>query len=155
MKYSGVFLGLGSNLGNRIGHLSAAIQMLQENDNVNVVQVSRVIETEPMGDIAEGLFLNQVIEIETEYEPSDLLQCCLDIEQSQGRVRDKKWDSRTLDIDILFFGTLVLKGDGLNIPHPELAKRSFVLLPMNEIAPEFTHPVSKKLIRQLRSLLSA
>jgi 2-amino-4-hydroxy-6-hydroxymethyldihydropteridine diphosphokinase len=154
MKYSGVFLGLGSNIGNRSEYLDAAITMLQEDKNINVLQLSSVIETEPIGDIAVGLFLNQVIEIETEYDPRELLECCIDIEQVQGRVRDKKWDSRTLDIDILFYGNHVLEESGLNIPHPEIPNRMFVLAPMVEIAPEFKHPVGKKSMRQLCSLLS-
>ena len=154
MKYSDVFLGLGSNLGQRREHLRVAIQMLQENKNVTVVQESKVIETEPIGGIAKGLFLNQVIEIETDFEPLELLQHCLCIEQSQGRVRGQKWDSRTLDIDILFFGALVIAEGDLRIPHPELEKRSFVLVPMKELAPEFTHPVSKKSIEHLSILLS-
>ena len=154
MKFSGVFLGLGSNLGNRSKYLNDAIQMLQENENINILQLSKVIETEPIGDIAVGLFLNQVIEIETELGPRDLLQCCVQIEQLHGRVRDKKWDSRTLDIDILFFGNLVLEEGGLIIPHPEISKRLFVLSPLVDIASEFTHPISQKSMRQLYSLLS-
>ena len=140
MKYTNVYLGLGSNLGNRNEHLRVAIEMLDADENVNVIQASTIIETEPVGAIAKGLFLNQVVEIETEYEPTELLNRCLVIEQSQGRIREKKWDSRTLDIDILFFGNLVLHHDSLQIPHPEIEHRAFVLQPMVEIAPDFKHP---------------
>lgn len=140
MKYTNVFLGLGSNLGIRNDYLRVATEMLQADEKVNVIQASTIIETEPVGVIAKGLFLNQVVEIETEYEPVELLNRCLEIENSQGRIRERKWDSRTLDIDILFFGKLVLHTESLQIPHPEIQQRAFVLQPMVEIAPDFKHP---------------
>jgi len=149
MKYSDVFLGLGSNIGNRSEYLNTAIKMLQEDKKVRVVQESSVIETLPMGEIAEGLFLNQVIEIETEYEPMELLHRCLVIEQSQGRSRERKWESRTLDIDILFFGEQNIKTDRLTVPHSEACNRHFVLIPLAEIAPEYIHPTLKQSIQTM------
>jgi 2-amino-4-hydroxy-6-hydroxymethyldihydropteridine diphosphokinase len=147
MKYSDVFLGLGSNIGNRDVYLRTAIEMLQEDEKVCVVQESSVIETLPIGDIAEGLFLNQVLEIETEYEPMELLHRCLVIEQSQGRIRERKWESRTLDIDILFFGEQIIRSDVLLVPHPEIERRRFVLQPLFEISPDFKHPITNETMR--------
>ena len=147
MKYTNVFLGLGSNLGDRNEYLRVATEMLDADEKVNVIRASTVIETEPVGAIAEGHFLNQVVEIETEYEPEELLKRCLDIEHSQGRIRERKWESRTLDIDILFFGDLVFHTESLQIPHPEIEQRAFVLQPMVEIAPDFKHPECNVIMR--------
>ena len=153
MKYTNVYLGLGSNLGNRSNYLHTAIEILQKDDMVNVVKLSEVIETEPIGEIAQGLFLNQVIEIETEYGPNELLQRCLEIEQSQGRVREKKWDSRTLDIDILFYGELLFESNNLKIPHPEVHNRGFMLIPLLEIAPSMEHPSLHLSIQEMLNAL--
>ena len=83
-----------------------------------------------------------MIQIATEYRPVELLERCLEIEVSRGRIRVEKWGPRTLDIDILFFGTVQCKEDGLEIPHPEACKRDFVMMPLSEITPSFRHPVT-------------
>ena len=153
MKYQNIFLGLGSNLGDREVHLQRAIALLEEDECVQIKKKSTVIETEPIGHIEQGAFLNQVIQIETSYEPYSLLQKCLKIEQSSGRIREDKWGPRTLDIDILFFGETVLQSDGLKIPHPEASNRAFVLLPLAEIAPTFQHPVSGQQMEAMLHLL--
>ena len=153
MKYKNIFLGLGSNLGDREVHLQRAIALLEEDECVQIKKKSTVIETEPIGHTEQGAFLNQVIQIETSYEPYSLLQKCLKIEQSSGRIREEKWGPRTLDIDILFFGETVLQSDGLKIPHPEASNRDFVLLPLAEIAPTFQHPVSGQQIEAMLHLL--
>ena len=153
MKYKNIFLGLGSNLGDREVHLQRAIALLEEDECVQIKKKSTVIETEPIGHTEQGAFLNQVIQIETSYDPYSLLQKCLKIEQSSGRIREEKWGPRTLDIDILFFGETVLQSDGLKIPHPEACNRAFVLLPLAEIAPTFQHPVSGQQIEAMLHLL--
>jgi 2-amino-4-hydroxy-6-hydroxymethyldihydropteridine diphosphokinase len=153
MKYKNIFLGLGSNLGDREVHLQRAIALLEEDECVQIKKKSTVIETEPIGHTEQGAFLNQVIQIETSYDPYSLLQKCLKIEKSSGRIREEKWGPRTLDIDILFFGETVLQSDGLKIPHPEVSNRAFVLLPLAEIAPTFQHPVSGQQIEAMLHLL--
>jgi 2-amino-4-hydroxy-6-hydroxymethyldihydropteridine diphosphokinase len=142
MNYTDVYLGLGSNVGSRASHLAAAVQACNEDRNIHVIAESSVIETEPIGNTNQGPFLNQVIRIETDYCPVELLGRCLEIEASRGRIRVEKWGPRTLDIDILFFGTVQCKEDGLEIPHPEACKRDFVMMPLSEIAPTFRHPVT-------------
>ncbi|MDP6541402.1 MAG: 2-amino-4-hydroxy-6-hydroxymethyldihydropteridine diphosphokinase [Phycisphaerales bacterium] len=146
MKQQNVFLGLGSNLGDRAKYLATAVDSICKDPNILVVQQSSVIETEPVGIIEQGKFLNQVIEIQTEYEPLDLLSACLAIEASLGRVRDEKWGPRILDIDILFYGCHSINEEDLIIPHPKAHKRLFVLIPMEEIAPNFEHPIEKQRI---------
>ena len=153
MKYVDVFVGLGSNLGNRESFLASAVLMLQNHEQIYIVKESTVIETAPVGDIEQGAFLNQVLQVETELEPAVLLNSCLAIEESQGRVRGEKWGPRTLDIDILFYGNHVLDAPSLHVPHPELHLRQFVLGPLAEIAPEFEHPVCKKNMQELLETL--
>jgi 2-amino-4-hydroxy-6-hydroxymethyldihydropteridine diphosphokinase len=149
VKYKQVFLGLGSNLGDRDNYLQMAITCLQENKNIQVVQQSSVIETDPVGEIEQGAFLNQVVEIETNLEPLELLAFCLRTEKLHGRVRTKKWGPRTIDIDILSFDNLVIQFDGLELPHSEMHNRMFVLQPLSEIAPSFIHPKTKDFIRAM------
>lgn len=135
-----VFLGLGSNLGDREAHLADAIATLSSDVSINVTAQSAIIETEPMGVENQGKFLNAVIEIETSLTPQELLQTCLGIEIQHGRVRDEKWGPRTIDIDILFFDDQLIQEEGLHVPHPEVHNRAFALQPMAEIAPDFVHP---------------
>jgi len=153
MMQQNVFLGLGSNLGDRAQILSTVVKLLHKDSNIIVVRQSSVIETEPVGVIEQGKFLNQVIEIQTEYEPQELLSVCLAIEASQGRERGKKWGPRTIDIDILFYGSLSINEDGLTIPHPEAHRRLFVLIPMAEIAPNYEHPIENQRISAMLHML--
>ena len=139
-----VFLGLGSNLGNREAYLENAIMRLDAEKEINVLARSEMIETKPIGNVAQLMFLNMAVEIETALNPRSLLAICLTIEMANDRKRNEKWASRTLDMDILFFGELVLDEVGLEIPHPEVANRRFVLAPLAEIAPKFVHPVKKE-----------
>jgi 2-amino-4-hydroxy-6-hydroxymethyldihydropteridine diphosphokinase len=140
MLIKNVFLGLGSNLGDRNGNLNDAIAALVSCDSINVTAQSSILETEPVGNENQGKFLNAVIEIETTLSPKQLMQTCLEIEMQQGRVRDEKWGPRTIDIDILFFADQLIQEDGLEVPHPEAQNRSFVLIPLVEIAPMMVHP---------------
>ena len=146
-----VFLGLGSNLGDRETHLEDAICALGSHGSFNITALSSVLETEPMGNEKQGKFLNAVVEIETTMSPRELLHACLDIEIQQGRVRKGKWGPRTIDIDILFFSDQLIQEDGLHIPHPEVHNRSFALLPMAEIAADFIHPLLKRDMKAMSS----
>jgi 2-amino-4-hydroxy-6-hydroxymethyldihydropteridine diphosphokinase len=144
MKQKNVFLGLGSNLGNRETYLENAIARLDAEEEINVLAQSAFFETEPVGNLAQPMFLNMAVEVETSLKPRALLAVCLAIEQENGRTRNKKWASRTLDMDILFFGEEIIDEEGLKIPHPEVAFRRFALEPLAEIAPMYLHPVNKE-----------
>jgi len=144
-----VYLGLGSNLGRREENLHKALELIGEKTG-NVLVSSSVYETEPWGFEAEHRFLNMVIKLETKLVPSDLLEVLLEIEKSMGRVRDKKkYSSRVIDIDILFYEDLDIAYHNLKIPHPYIQDRRFVLVPLVEIAPDFMHPVLQKSVKDL------
>jgi 2-amino-4-hydroxy-6-hydroxymethyldihydropteridine diphosphokinase len=143
-----VYLLLGSNLGDRNLFLQQAIQHIEKNISP-VVKVSSVYETQSWGKTDVPDYLNQVVMLQTDMPPQTILKKILEIEIVLGRRRDEKWGSRTIDIDILFYGERVIDEWGLQIPHPELHKRRFTLEPLNEIAPDFIHPGLKKTIFQL------
>lgn len=146
-----VFLGLGSNIGDRLNFISNAVTEIRNNKAVKFVKSSSVYETEPWGVEKQNLFLNIAIEICTYLKPGELLKFIKEIEPALGRVARKKWAEREIDIDILFCDDLIINKKGLSIPHPEIQNRNFVLIPMNEIAPDFIHPVLKKKISELVS----
>ncbi len=133
-----VYLGLGSNLGDRREHLRRALDRLA--DHCVVKRVSSLYETEPVDCPGPERFLNAVAEIETSLSPRDLLAFLRGIEADQGRVRRIKNDSRTLDLDIVFYDDRIIDADDLAVPHPRLHERSFVLIPLTEIAPDLIHP---------------
>ncbi|MFZ9028008.1 MAG: 2-amino-4-hydroxy-6-hydroxymethyldihydropteridine diphosphokinase [Crocinitomicaceae bacterium] len=140
-----VILALGSNLGDRFEHLQAAIRSLDE--FMVIHDVSSIYETPPFEMKAEQDFLNLCLRGETELEPHYLLKECKRIEAEKGRFKDpskRGYQSRPIDIDIVFYGDLIITTDDLIIPHPELIKRNFVLTPLNEIAPDYIHPMLKK-----------
>ncbi len=139
-----VYLGLGSNLGDRERYLEMAIEELGRDSNIEVTKVSSVIETEPYGPVEQPNFLNAVIEATTTLEADELLEIIHDIEQEAGRERLIHWGPRTLDIDILLFDDAIINTRDLTIPHPEMHKREFVLKPLAEIAPHVYHPALKQ-----------
>lgn len=151
MSQHKVFLGLGSNVGDRSGNLCSAVSALESHPDIELKSQSTVIETKPMGNINQEDFLNQVVQINTILSPHKLLHYCLSIEESLGRTRDQKWGPRTLDIDILFYDALVLWEQNLMIPHPEVHKRLFMLEPLLELAPEHIHPVFQQSIQAIHS----
>jgi 2-amino-4-hydroxy-6-hydroxymethyldihydropteridine diphosphokinase len=134
------YLGLGSNVGDRQAALSLAIEALGQG-HVTLTSRSSLYRTEPVEVIDQEEFLNQVVALETDLEPAALLARCLDIEKSLGRVRERDKGPRILDIDLLLHGQAVLRTEGLEVPHPRLHLRRFVLVPLVEIAPEVRHPV--------------
>lgn len=151
-----VYLGLGSNCGDRAGHLTDAISELDSLDRITVSSGSAFLETAPVGPVEQPDFLNAVVALETTLSPRRLLETCLDVEQHHGRNRsvEQRWGPRTLDLDILLFDDMIVREPGLVIPHPELADRVFVLEPLCQIAPDVIHPVSGETIAaMLRSSL--
>jgi 2-amino-4-hydroxy-6-hydroxymethyldihydropteridine diphosphokinase len=146
------YLSLGSNIGDRSGNLSAAIDRLRALGQV--VAVSSFYETEPVEFTAQAWFLNCVVMLDTERTPKELLAGILDIERQLGRRRGQKKGPRTIDIDILLFDNLTIEDRGLTIPHPAMHERRFVLEPLAEIAPEVRHPVFKRTVRELRNALT-
>lgn len=142
------YLGLGSNVGNREQHLATALAKLAAPD-LRVRRVSSIYETEPVGFAAQRWFLNQVAEIETELFPMQLLARIGKIEQALGRVRTIANGPRTLDLDILFYGNAVVLTAKLEIPHPRIAERRFVLAPLAELAPELRHPLTHQTVRAM------
>lgn len=124
-KRETVYVALGSNLGDRQAHLAHARARLAHLPGTRLLRTSRVEETAPVGPVAQGAFLNQMAELETELEPEDLLHHLLAIEAERGRERRVRWGPRTLDLDIVCFGTREVRGAALTLPHPELAHRDF------------------------------
>ncbi len=147
-KYINVFLGLGSNVGDRAANLGAAAGLISRNIG-KIAKKSHLYETQPWGNTEQESFLNQVIMINTTLDPRELLDKISKIERELGRERREKWGPRSLDIDILFYGKRVIRDKGLEIPHPELHKRAFVLVPLMEIAPDLEHPILKKPVDEL------
>jgi len=143
------YLGLGSNIGNRKLQLNEAIKILHAYQGIQVTQVSHIYETEPVGYTNQPKFLNLCIEIETELNPQSLLKCCLATEQQLHRKREIRWGPRTLDVDILLFDDQIIEQDNLSVPHPRMKERSFVLIPLNDIATNQIEPISNKSIGQL------
>jgi 2-amino-4-hydroxy-6-hydroxymethyldihydropteridine diphosphokinase len=147
---AGVFIGLGSNLGDRRANIVDALDRIRKLPDTRIVKESSFYESEPHGD-AKTWFVNGAIEIETELSPDNLLKRLKAIESAMGRkrVKGKRWGSRIIDLDILFFGPLVVRKRTLKIPHPEVPNRRFVLLPLSELAPQLIHPVLQVTVSDL------
>jgi 2-amino-4-hydroxy-6-hydroxymethyldihydropteridine diphosphokinase len=143
-----VHLGLGGNVGDRAGCLAAAFEAL-ERGGVQIRKKSPIYETEPVGCAGQGWFLNQAVRGETELSPWGLLTLAKNIESAHGRRPGPRNAPRPIDIDILFLDDAVLRTETLVIPHPRLAERRFVLVPLNDIAPRLVHPVLGRSIREL------
>ena len=124
------FVGIGSNLGDREENLRRAVELLAAEEGIDVGAVSEIRETEPVGPVEQGPFLNGAVQIETELGPRELLDRLLEVEQRLGRVRDERWGPRTIDLDLLLYGDLYVDQPGLTVPHPRLAERLFVLEPL-------------------------
>lgn len=144
------YLGLGSNLGNRMAFLRSGRDSLVDRFDIALIRAAGVYETEAVGGPPENpLFLNTVLQIETSLEPQQLLAACLSIEDEFGRTRPARWAPRTLDIDILFYADRVICEEDLIIPHPRLQERSFVLAPLRDIAPDLRHPLLDQTVSEL------
>lgn len=145
-----VYLGLGSNLGDRKENLEKSIEALDNFAEIEVTNRSSILETEPYGKTDQPEFMNMCVEINTRMSPLSLLETVLGIEHSLGRVREEVWGPRIIDIDILLYEDLELELDDLSIPHKEMHLRSFVLEPLSEIAPDVKHPTLDKLVIELK-----
>jgi 2-amino-4-hydroxy-6-hydroxymethyldihydropteridine diphosphokinase len=145
---SEVYLLTGGNIGDRLDYLLKAKELLKKKCG-SILQESSIYETAAWGKEDQKAFLNQVLKIETNLLPETLLKTILEIEEFLGRKREVKYGPRTIDIDILFFNDRIINLDGLKIPHPQIQNRSFVLVPLNDIAPGKTHPSLHKTVSQL------
>jgi 2-amino-4-hydroxy-6-hydroxymethyldihydropteridine diphosphokinase len=143
------YLGLGSNLGDRLANLQRAVDLLGTQAGIRVVASSSVWETEPVGGPPQPDFLNAVVRIETELGPSDLLDACHRVETELGRVRAARWGPRTVDVDILLIEGRTVETPMLTVPHPRLTQRAFALLPLLELEPDPSLPDGTA-VRELR-----
>lgn len=147
-----VYIGFGSNVGNRVDYCDRAVTLLSLLPHSQVSGISLLYETEPVNDGAnpgDGWFLNGVVQLETDVTPQSLLSVLREIERSLGRDADNRSGPRTIDLDILFYGNRVINEPGLTVPHPRLHQRRFVLVPLSELDPLLIHPVMGRTVNQL------
>jgi 2-amino-4-hydroxy-6-hydroxymethyldihydropteridine diphosphokinase len=149
-----VFIGFGSNLDDRVRTCRQAVERLRRQPRISLEKVSAFYRSEPVGFTDQEWFLNGVLICQVDLTPEALLDITLHIENSLGRTREQRWGPRTLDLDLLFFGTQHLAGPRLTIPHPRLHERRFVLVPLVEIAPDWIHPVLHATMLELLSRLA-
>jgi 2-amino-4-hydroxy-6-hydroxymethyldihydropteridine diphosphokinase len=143
------YVGLGSNRGDRIFYLKKSLELLEQEPAVKITAVSPLYETEPVGGPPQGLFFNACACAETMLRPTALLARLLEIEDGLGRERRARWGPRTVDLDLLLYGAVIMRTPLLHLPHPRLAERDFVLIPLSRIAPDLLVPGTGKTVRQL------
>ena len=148
------YVGLGSNLGDRAAYLLLGLSALSRLPKTHLLRLSPVYETDPVGP-PQPPYLNMVAELETELSPKGLLAEMLRIEKALGRERRERWGPRTLDLDLLLYGDLVLEEEGLSVPHPRLHERAFVLVPLLDLLPEGRHPLLGQSFAELLASLDA
>jgi len=148
-----VYLSLGSNIGKRLRNLQTAIKRLRE-IGFDIIKSSAIYKTDAWGVTDQPNFLNLILKGKTKLSPKELLKEIKRIEKEIGRKPTKKWGPRVIDIDILFYDKKVFKSNVLTIPHPQLHKRAFVLIPLKEIAPRLIHPLIKKTVSQMLNNLN-
>jgi 2-amino-4-hydroxy-6-hydroxymethyldihydropteridine diphosphokinase len=149
MKTHHAYIGLGSNLGNRLESCRNAIEALADLPTCAVLETSSFYETTPVGLVEQPAFINGVVLLETAKDAHWLLRQMLAIENTFGRIRFLKWGPRSIDLDLLFFDDLIIDLPDLSVPHPFLHERRFVLEPLNEIAPDLRHPCLEKTVAEL------
>lgn len=149
------YIAIGSNLGDRHAIIDSAIAALRHLDGTAVIRVSTIIETQPVGEVEQGSYLNGMIHVQTAMNARVLLDALLAIEADHGRDRstEQRWGPRTLDLDLIVFGDAVIDEPGLQVPHPRLHERLFVLAPLVEIAPNLVIPVQNETPRQMLKAL--
>ncbi len=135
------YIGIGSNLGDRLDLMRRAVDDLRQQEGIVVADRSSVYESPGIGFEEQPDYLNAVISVQTDLAPSELLETMLCVEKRLGRTREKKWGPRTIDLDLLLYGDLIISEPGLVVPHPHMMERGFVLLPLCEINPRLLHPV--------------
>ncbi|HEY5626669.1 MAG TPA: 2-amino-4-hydroxy-6-hydroxymethyldihydropteridine diphosphokinase [Nitrospira sp.] len=152
-----VFIGFGSNVGDRVDFCDRAITLLSLLPHSQLLGISLLYETEPVkdgGNPGDDWFLNGVIQLETDITPKSLLEVLREIERSLGRDEENRSGPRTLDLDILFYGERVINEPELTIPHPRLHQRRFVLMPLSELDPLWTHPTTGQTVQQMLARVS-
>ncbi len=144
------YIGLGSNLGRKKANIRRAVKLLSKKEDIKILKVSSLYETEPVGHVKQDWFVNACLMAETNLSPRQLLNTLKNIEkQLKRKKRFIRWGPRTIDLDILLYDNLRLKAKDLIIPHPEMHKRAFVLIPLMELEPNLTHPTKRKSILEL------
>jgi 2-amino-4-hydroxy-6-hydroxymethyldihydropteridine diphosphokinase len=149
-----IFIGLGSNLGERESMIRLALEDLSRLPETRLLRASSLYDTEPVGEVVQPNFLNAVAELDSELSARQLLWNLHLIEKRLGRVRTQRWGPRTIDLDLLLYGDEVIESSDLRVPHPELALRSFVLVPLVELDPMLVHPVTGETLLHLLSRLN-
>ncbi len=144
MHYKNVYLSLGSNIGSKRENIKKALNLLDDDENIEVAHTSSLYETKPWGYIDQPNFYNCVSQINTNYEPIELLRLVQTIEIKMGRTKNEKWGPRIIDIDIILFENIISNSSDLIIPHPWMEKRAFVLFPLMELDNKIMHPISKR-----------
>lgn len=148
-----IYLGLGSNVGNKSSNIKKAINHIKK--NLRIIKISPIYKTEPVGYKKQDWFLNCVVEAETDKKPMGLLAFFKSIEKKLKREKIFKYGPRTIDIDILFYGNEIIKTKNLQIPHPRMHRRLFVLEPLSKINPSFVHPKLGKKIKELKNQIKS
>ena len=150
-----VFIGVGSNEGDRLALISGAVKALGRASGIRVVQMAMITETEPLGGPPQAPYLNTVVELDTTLAPDELLARLQEIERQLGRTPSaQRWAPRPIDLDVLLYDDRVVRSSSLEIPHPRLHERRFVLEPLAQLAPELLHPVLQQPIAELLAQVS-
>jgi len=145
------YIALGSNLGNRLENLKHSLKLLSTERGITVTAISAVYETEPVGGPGQGPFLNACAKVRTRLTPTILLLEMLDVENNMGRVREERWGPRLIDLDLLVYDRTTISSPLLELPHPRLVERDFVLIPLADIAPNLTIPGQEKTVSEIIS----
>lgn len=153
-KWHRAYIALGSNMGDRNRYLQMAVDSVGQKEGCQVEKVSAFIRTAPYGGVEQDDFLNGCMQIRTLFTPQELLEALQEIERQAGRERKIHWGPRTLDLDIIFYDREVVEEENLQIPHVEMAKRDFVLIPLREIAPFLRHPITGKTVGEMAEELT-
>jgi deoxyguanosine kinase len=148
------YIGLGSNLGDRHGFINKAVEMLRQSAGIEVIGVSDLLETAPLLNLGQSNYINAVAQIKTSLSPENLFSKLQDIENSLSRTRNEKWGPRTIDLDLLLFGSQIINSPALTIPHPQMHLRSFVLKGLCRFDAQFIHPVLEEPLAELASRLN-
>ncbi|MFC1501263.1 2-amino-4-hydroxy-6-hydroxymethyldihydropteridine diphosphokinase [Elusimicrobiota bacterium] len=151
--FTAVYVGLGSNIGNRKLNIKKALKFLSDINDFFILKTSSLYETSAIGP-SQRSFINCVIKAKTKLDPHELLKNMQKIEKTMGRQKTVKWGPRIMDLDILLYGKTVIKSENLTIPHKEMEKRLFVLDPLSEISPKLIHPVIKQTVSKLKSCIT-